>query len=111
MPCPTHVRTPWAGSNREARLPQGWKRTRARILRRDHHYCQWVMDGGQRCRARATEVDHIDNHGPDDDWNLRALCTPHHRAKSSAEGHAARRAMRLDPDLPAPPLHGGDGGH
>lgn len=69
-----------------------WKRTTKRILARDDHRCTWLTDG-TRCTARATDVDHIVNEangGTDDDDNLRSLCPPHHRAKTAAEGVAAR---------------------
>ena len=84
-----------------------WKRRRLRILARDGHRCTW-MDDGVRCPRGATEVDHIRNHaagGSDEDDNLRALCVPHHRAKTAAEGVAARRREpRARPAEPHPGL-------
>lgn len=80
--CPTHDPGPWAGSNRRQRLPSNWSTLRAHVLERDAHQC--------RCGAPATDVDHVlagDNHDP---TNLEAICARCHRAKSSAEGNAAR---------------------
>jgi 5-methylcytosine-specific restriction enzyme A len=94
VPCPTHIKVPWAGSTREARLPPNWKRTRARILRRDRHRCQWVTEAGL-CLAPATEVDHVDRLAGDADWNLRALCHPHHARKSGQEGARERNRRPL----------------
>lgn len=89
-PCPEHRRTPWAGSNRRARLPKNWRSMHERILRRDRRICH--LCGGPGADA----VDHIeagDNHSP---ANLAAVhqdVAPYcHRRKSSGEGHAARRA-------------------
>lgn len=80
--CPQHS-TAWKGSDRRARLPRDWQRTRQRILRRD-----------PICKAcgtsPSTDVDHMaagDNH---DDSNLQGLCKGCHARKSSAEGRAAR---------------------
>ena len=84
----------WAGSGRRVRLPSNWRAIRAAVLRRDGHQCTWVQDG-QRCTQQATEVDHIrpmtDDHTLE---SLRSLCAMHHGKKSSAEGHAARWAIR-----------------
>lgn len=82
----------WSSSDRRAQLPSNWQRViRPRILRRDGHRCTWI-DQGQRCTERATEVDHRRRGDDHRDSNLRSLCGPHHATKSSAEGHAARRA-------------------
>lgn len=80
----------WESSNRKSRLPREWHRLRAIVLRNAHNQCE-VMDNGVRCTNRATEVDHII---PGDDHslgNLRAICSDHHKPKSSAEGNAARK--------------------
>jgi 5-methylcytosine-specific restriction enzyme A len=68
-----------------------WKRTRKRILARDGYRC--TTPG---CTAPATDVDHlvpVYAGGDDADSNLTSICTPHHRAKTSREGTAARKAM------------------
>lgn len=81
---------PWEGNPRTT-TPQ-WRATRLRILERDHWTCQHPG-----CGQHATQVDHIINDaagGTDDDSNLQALCTPHHRTKSANEGAAARWRTR-----------------
>ena len=80
----------WQSSTRRDRLPADWTKRRKRILKRDQHACQTPDSLGEKCREPATEVDHIrpgDDHG---DHNLEAICTWHHKAKSSSEGGAAR---------------------
>lgn len=73
-----------------------WRALRLVILARDHNTC--YLDG-----APANEVDHVDgNHHNDDPANLRAICTPCHRRKSSREGHAARRAKYTTRRPPEP---------
>lgn len=65
-----------------------WRALRLVILARDHNRCYKCGD------HTATEVDHVDgNHHNDDPANLRAICTPCHRRKSSREGHAARARL------------------
>ncbi|MBN6777423.1 HNH endonuclease [Pseudoclavibacter alba] len=82
----------WRHDNRQP-LPKGWRATRQRILSRDNYQCTWI-ERGQRCTAKATDVDHIVNRrdgGTHDDTNLRSLCRTHHARKSSAEGGRAER--------------------
>lgn len=96
----------WAGSERLSRLPANWPQLRERIRKRDGYRCTWIhgnpdglprsaadLDGPHRCTGPAAEVDHINRHAGDDEDNLRSLCTPHHAAKSAAEGVEARRAI------------------
>lgn len=83
----------WQNSNRRSRLPSDWSQIRSRILRRDQKQCQ-VIEDGRKCLDFANEVDHItagDNH---EDWNLQAICSWHHKAKSSGEGGLAAQAKR-----------------
>ena len=75
-------------------MPKGWDKTRARILRRDHHRCV-------KCGAPAREVDHIRERvegGGQDDDNLESLCREHHLAKTqafaSAKGNRVQAEMR-----------------
>lgn len=93
----------WQGSTRRASLPPDWPQIRAAVLARDHGRCTWI-EHNQRCPQHATEVDHIvrgDDHRP---TNLRGLCQDHHARKSSAEGNAARWAVR---EQRAPEAHPG----
>jgi len=89
----------WESSNRKARLPREWHRLRAIVLRNANHQCE-VIENGKRCTNTATEVDHIiagDDHTL---GNLRAICTDHHKLKSSAEGNTARKqkySHRVEP--------------
>lgn len=79
----------WRTSNRSARLPPDWEVIAAFIRARDGYRCTWT-EAGRRCHGPADEVDHIipgDDHRP---ANLRSLCLPHHRRKSSLEGSGAR---------------------
>lgn len=72
-------------SNRRAELPRDWATIRQRILRRDGHRCV-------KCGAPANQVDHIGDRHQHGDENLRSLCTPCHRSRTSAQGVAVRRA-------------------
>lgn len=76
----------WAGSDRRRRLPPGWAKIRAEILKRDPT-CKI-------CGVRAsTFCDHIvakaDDHS---DTGLQGLCGPCHDQKSAREGAAAAKA-------------------
>lgn len=76
----------WSSSNRKSRLPSGWARIRAEILKRDP-ICQI-------CHVRpSTHCDHIvakaDRNGPSD---LQGVCGPCHDQKSSREGNEAQRS-------------------
>lgn len=90
----------WAGSTRRQRLPPDWPAIRRRILKRDGHACTWA-ENGIACGVRATDVDHIINNDDHSDTNLRALCSTHHRRKSSAEGGRAAQARRVPRKRPA----------
>jgi 5-methylcytosine-specific restriction endonuclease McrA len=101
-------RTPWGGSDRRQRLPADWyKRVRPAVLRRDLGICQIcgvlaaTKKGG---RWIGGVVDHI---VPGDDHrlaNLQTICSTCDRAKSSAEGVAARRPPRRRPSAKHPGL-------
>jgi len=82
----------WAGSGRRARLPHGWPKIRARILKRDGRICHVCHGPG------ADAVDHIIPGDDHSDGNLAAIhqdvppfC---HRKKSSHEGADAAKAAR-----------------
>lgn len=87
----------WADSTRRQELPSDWPDRRETALQRDGYRCtQPLRDGGGRCPAPATDVDHI-KHGNDHSLaNLASLCSWHHNQKSAREGQAAR--------TPPPPL-------
>lgn len=85
----------WNTSDRRSRLPADWPKIRKRVLRRDHYECQWKMpDSGDICGQAATDVDHIRRGDDHRETNLRSLCGPHHRQKSSSEGAQAAKAKR-----------------
>ncbi|WP_329520522.1 HNH endonuclease [Spirillospora sp. NBC_01491] len=81
----------WENSNRADRLPKDWRRTRARILRRDRRTCQLT---GPDCIGTATEVDHIQAGDDHDPANLQAVCTRCHASKSGHEGGTASTQAR-----------------
>jgi 5-methylcytosine-specific restriction endonuclease McrA len=85
----------WSTSDRASRLPKGWAKIRRAAMDRDGWSCQWVrVDTGELCGAHASDCDHII---PGDDHsltNLQALCSYHHRSKSSSEGRAAQDTDR-----------------
>ncbi len=93
----------WANSDRRARLPADWPRIRRRILRRDKHACTNRFSDGGTCGRPATEVDHIAAGDDHTDANLRALCAPCHRRKSSSEGGTASAAHLVSEKRPARP--------
>lgn len=96
----------WEGSDRKDRLPANWAQLRALALSLCGYRCT-VISGHRRCGRRATEVDHFlagDDHRIE---NLRGICTHHHRKKSSAEGHAAKAAIKSKRTRP-PEAHPGD---
>lgn len=93
--CQTHQRAPWrpGSSTRKETLPTGWRDLRASILVRDGRcLCQGCPRcTGQPCGRPPTDADHIgdrDDHTP---ANLRALCSPCHRHRSSSQGGRAPR--------------------
>jgi 5-methylcytosine-specific restriction endonuclease McrA len=81
-------------SARTVRLPKGWAKIRARILKRDGHACTWDTPSG-RCMGPATDVDHIGDPNDHSDTNLRSLCRQHHRTRSSQQGGLAAAAKRI----------------
>lgn len=97
------------GSRHERGYGRLWDKLRLVILRRDKYLCQPCLQAG--LVTAATQVDHIKpkaDGGEDDPDNLQSICDPCHRAKSAAEGHAARsksdrgEGFGLPRDLPTP---------
>lgn len=91
--CANHQRPRWQGSTRKQRLPQDWNTRRLVVLKRDKGICYVCQLPG------ADTVDHVT---PGDDHSLTNLKAIHqnvkpfcHRAKSSAEGHAAKAANKI----------------
>jgi 5-methylcytosine-specific restriction endonuclease McrA len=71
-------------------MPAGWSATRRRVLRKSD-VCYLCHQPG------ADEVDHVvprHQGGGDDESNLRSVHRFCHSKKSSAEGHARKRALR-----------------
>ena len=63
-----------------------WRKLRALVLSRDDYLCQTCKASGKL--TPATEVDHVRakaHGGSDDASNLKAICTPCHRAKTARE--------------------------
>lgn len=98
----------------------GWQRNVRRVHSRQWHHvmaivaqrsggrCE-VVDNGVRCNVPARDTDHITPvmaGGQDTVDNACRICDSHHRAKSAAEGVAARGAgaRRLRPTRPHPGL-------
>lgn len=98
----------WKGSRRRQTLPADWEERRRRILRRDRYRCQHVRDDtGEKCGARANQVDHVERGAGDHDGNLQALCEWHHNQKSGREGGRASQAKRREQTRRQQPLHPG----
>lgn len=72
-------------------MPPGWRKLRKAVLDRDGWACKWLV-GGRFCGAPANEVDHIFDPNCHDPAGLRAICTYHHRKRTSKQAHEARRA-------------------
>jgi 5-methylcytosine-specific restriction protein A len=96
--CAEHAEKPWAGSTRgKATGSTAWKKTRARVLRRDRNRCQLCTDHEGRHLWPGNIVDHIvpvSEGGSDDDSNLQTLCDACHRKKTLDEARRARQARR-----------------
>lgn len=89
----------WGGSSRRSRLPRGWAKLQAKVLKRDGRICHVCHGPG------ADAVDHIipgDDHTPE---NLKAIhqdVWPYcHRTKSAREGGTAAAARRIPRQRPS----------
>lgn len=86
----------WVGSDRRSRLPANWgPEIRPHVLHRDNYQCT-RLQRGVRCAYPATDVDHVDRHGPDTPDNLVSLCEYHHDQKTAQEGNNARTRQRRE---------------
>ena len=90
----------WAGSTRKDSLPPNWESELVPAVKaRSGGRCEWKVDpkagNYRRCPNPANGgVDHFkgrDYHQLD---GLRDSCSMHHNGKSSAEGNAAKAAIR-----------------
>lgn len=82
----------WIGSQRKSELPADWQsRIRPAIIARDSSRCRWI-ESGRRCAAQGTDVDHVGDKDDHSLSNLRLLCSFHHKKRTSAQGHAAKKA-------------------
>lgn len=88
-----------AVSERRKRLPRNWHQLRRQRLELDGYRCVAIRaDTGERCEARATDVDHLIE--MEDDHRLEALqslCSHHHDAKTALAGGLAGAAKRKKP--------------
>lgn len=83
------------------------RHVRERIMSRDRGECQ--LGYLNHCTIIATEIDHVGDPHDDSDDNLRAVCSPCHRARTmqqsragSAASAARRAARRKLPQKPHP---------
>ena len=83
----------WARSNRQASLPDNWKKVRGRRLIMDSYLCQI---NGRGCTDKATEVDHMN--GPNDHrlTSLQSVCETCHKGKTNRESHVQKAAKRAE---------------
>lgn len=86
-------------SRRRAELPPDWPAIRSRVLRDANYRCS-----KHGCPNRATDVDHTGDR--DDHSRLAALCSDHHKWKTSRQGVAQRRKLQAQRKRP-PERHPG----
>lgn len=77
-------------SRRRKELPANWQQLRREVLYRDGGQCVF-------CGNKATDVDHIDPHGPHDVDNLRALCHHCHMSRTQEQSVRARQRGNARP--------------
>lgn len=76
----------WDSSRRRESLPPEWPQIRRQVFREKGRVCV--------CGNAASEVDHIKPGNDHSMANLRPICVPCHKRKSSGEGHAAKAALK-----------------
>jgi 5-methylcytosine-specific restriction protein A len=80
-----------------------WQAIRQQVLQRDNYRCQIR---GPQCEIAATQVDHITpvyKGGTREPSNLRGSCPRCHSAKTSREGHEAKKAGKVGAAKPPQP--------
>ena len=89
----------WEGSNRRAQLPPDWARRRQACLDAAGGRCEQLLPSGRRCPRPATDADHKND--PNDHDDLQALCSTHHKRKTSQEareGKARKGSWTREPE-------------
>jgi 5-methylcytosine-specific restriction endonuclease McrA len=93
--CKAHTNSNWARSKHpysSVYKSSRWTDLRKRVLR-EEPIC--AVEG---CNERSSSVDHIKSLGnggdPYDRSNLRGMCYPHHKKRSSQQGAEARKRAR-----------------
>jgi 5-methylcytosine-specific restriction endonuclease McrA len=93
--CSNHRRSNWdryKPAHADVYKSQSWVDLRKRVLREE------PVCAEEGCEARSTSVDHIiplaEGGAPYDRSNVRGMCYPHHKARSSRQGAEARRKAR-----------------
>lgn len=85
-------------SGRADPLPRMWPAIRANVLRRDGFRCQQIReDTGEKCGAKATDVDHMGDRNDHRHSNLQSLCSYHHDQKTAAQGGRAAAKAKAKP--------------
>lgn len=89
----------WTTSDRRTRLPDDWPVRRGRVKSRAKDRCE-ARTHARGCDGIGTECDHIIANDDHSLANLQWLSAPCHKAKTTADNAAARRAreaMRVRP--------------
>ena len=96
-------------TDRRKRLPSNCDVLRRRQLELEGFRCCHIHSNGQRCGAKATDVDHI-KAKLDDHSKLQSLCAFHHRAKSGREGAAglAKKRKKISKSFRFEDIHPSD---
>jgi 5-methylcytosine-specific restriction endonuclease McrA len=105
--CAEHASQSWQGTRTQSSAITStarWKALRTSVLRRDKCRCRLAYDG---CTHHADQVDHVlgtaAGGSPYDPSNCVASCRSCNARKASAEGAAARRAIKARRPKPVHP--------